>query len=70
MILVTTDKYFIANVGDSRAVLSRNQKTIALSRDHKPDDAIEKARIKKAGGFVSNGRVNDSLAMSRSLGDF
>jgi protein phosphatase 1G len=26
-------------------------------------------RIKKAGGFVAGGRVNDSLNLSRSLGD-
>jgi protein phosphatase 1G len=26
-------------------------------------------RIKKAGGFVSGGRVNESLNLSRSIGD-
>ena len=30
----------------------------------------ERQRIIKAGGFVSEGRVNGSLALSRALGDF
>ena len=42
---------------------------MALSFDHHPQDKNELKRIKKAGGFVSGGRVNDSLNLSRSLGD-
>lgn len=41
-----------------------------LSEDHKPDNAPEKARIEAAGGFVEENRVNGSLNLSRSLGDF
>ena len=41
-----------------------------LSEDHKPDNATEKARIEAAGGFVEENRVNGSLNLSRSLGDF
>ena len=49
---------YVANVGDSRAVLaskgSNNQMTARdLSRDHKPDDPDEKLRITRAGGHVS-----------------
>lgn len=69
-LLMTKDKYYVANAGDSRAVLCRNNTAVTLSNDHKPDLPFEKERIEKAGGYVHNGRVNSSLALSRSLGDF
>jgi serine/threonine protein phosphatase PrpC len=58
-----------ANAGDSRAVLCRGGVAFALSEDHKPTDAGEKARIDRAGGFVLNGRVNGVLSLSRAIGD-
>ena len=54
-------------------MLARNSKTNgveALSEDHKPDNYEEKARIEAAGGFVEENRVNGSLNLSRSIGDF
>jgi serine/threonine protein phosphatase PrpC len=40
-----------------------------MSKDHKPDDPLEKSRITEAGGFVTEGRVNGNLNLSRALGD-
>ena len=67
--VVRGDKLVVANAGDSRAVLSRRGVAVEMSRDHKPMDDDERARIVKAGGFVQEGRVNGSLALSRAIGD-
>lgn len=70
IVLVVGDRIVCANVGDSRAILSRRKKALCLSKDHKPYDDDEKTRIKQAGGLVQAGRVNGNLATSRSFGDF
>jgi len=69
--LVTNDnKIYVANAGDSRAVLSVKGEVKPLSFDHKPSNDVEKARISGAGGYIEYGRVNGNLALSRALGDF
>ncbi|EFH43840.1 hypothetical protein ARALYDRAFT_492207 [Arabidopsis lyrata subsp. lyrata] len=63
---------FVANCGDSRAVLCRGKTALPLSVDHKPDREDEAARIEAAGGKViqwNGARVFGVLAMSRSIGD-
>ena len=65
-----TNNFFIANVGDSRAIICyRNNKVKQASRDHKPSNKREQQRIEKQGGFVKDNRVDGILAMSRSIGD-
>jgi protein phosphatase 1G len=44
---------YVANAGDSRGVLSRAGKAVALSEDHKPAHETERSRIIAAGGFLS-----------------
>eukprot|EP00992_Anisonema_acinus_P001161 TRINITY_DN10397_c0_g1_i1.p1 TRINITY_DN10397_c0_g1~~TRINITY_DN10397_c0_g1_i1.p1 ORF type:complete len:295 (+),score=38.11 TRINITY_DN10397_c0_g1_i1:63-947(+) len=68
--LVTSTQIFCGNAGDSRCVLCRDGKAVPLSQDHKPTNDTELRRIQKAGGFVSAGRVNGNLALSRAIGDF
>ncbi|KAJ8896008.1 hypothetical protein PR048_001349 [Dryococelus australis] len=61
---------FVANCGDSRALLCRDGKPVFATCDHKPVLPAEKERIIRAGGSVMIQRVNGSLAVSRALGDY
>ncbi|KAI3712361.1 hypothetical protein L1987_70915 [Smallanthus sonchifolius] len=71
-ILINGRKLWVANVGDSRAVLSKRGQAIQMSTDHEPNK--ERGSIENKGGFVSNmpgdvARVNGQLAVSRAFGD-
>lgn len=61
-ILTFGNKIYVANVGDSRAILIRKGPTedlfevAALTRDHKPDDSQEAQRIIAAGGRIDSYR--------------
>jgi protein phosphatase 2C family protein 2/3 len=68
--LISDDKVYIANAGDSRGVIGIKGRAKPLSHDHKPQLEAEKKRITAAGGFVDFGRVNGNLALSRAIGDF
>jgi serine/threonine protein phosphatase PrpC len=65
---------WLANVGDSRAVIFNNKKNIAtpLTMDHKPHHSAEKNRIELLGGKIkfdgADWRIGD-LSLSRALGD-
>ncbi|KAF2872386.1 phosphatase 2C-domain-containing protein, partial [Massariosphaeria phaeospora] len=68
--IISKDKIYVGNSGDSRSVLGIKGRAKPLSYDHKPQNEAEKARIQAAGGFVDFGRVNGNLALSRAIGDF
>ena len=54
----TKGRLYVANAGDSRAVLCRaGGVAYALSEDHKPAQDRETNRIYAAGGFVNEVRV-------------
>ncbi|XP_051136225.1 probable protein phosphatase 2C 60 isoform X2 [Andrographis paniculata] len=67
--IIRNNSLLVANAGDSRCVMSRNGKAHELSKDHKPELAVEKKRILEAGGYVQYGRVNGSLNLARAIGD-
>ncbi|CAN4092475.1 unnamed protein product [Withania somnifera] len=71
-ILINGLRLWVANVGDSRAVISRGGQAIQMTIDHEPN--TERGSIEDRGGFVSNmpgdvARVNGQLAVSRAFGD-
>lgn len=70
VLLVTETQIICANAGDSRSVLYTGGKAVGLSEDHKPDNAGEHERIRKANHFVEDARVDCNLALSRAFGDF
>ena len=68
--VLVNGELYVANAGDSRAVINSGGIAVEMSIDHKPDDKDEQDRIQSAGGFISEGRVNGNLNLSRALGDF
>ena len=75
---------WVANAGDSRAIIARRGPngtliTHDLTQDQKPDTPLEKVRIEKMGGRVSPAAADGTparvwhnfrgLAMARSIGD-
>ncbi|RID56365.1 hypothetical protein BRARA_G03566 [Brassica rapa] len=73
-ILINGKVLWIANVGDSRAIVSRRSKATQISVDHDPNTDAERSMIESKGGFVTNrpgdvARVNGILAVSRTFGD-
>lgn len=71
-ILINGRWLWLANLGDSRAVLSRGGQAMQMTVDHEPGK--ERKSIESKGGFVSKmpgdvPRVNGQLAVSRAFGD-
>jgi protein phosphatase 2C len=70
--LLSSQSIYVANAGDSRAVLLRNGRAMALTDDHKAAREDETARVEAAGGqilFWNGVRVMGLLAVSRAIGD-
>lgn len=68
-VMILGRRMYIANVGDSRTIMSKAGKAIRLTNDQKPTRPDETQRIKDAGGLVILGRVMGELAISRAFGD-
>jgi serine/threonine protein phosphatase PrpC len=66
---VSTDVAGTQASGSASGSANRRVHVVRVTRDHKPDDVEETARVKQAGGFVARGRVCAVLAVSRALGD-
>ena len=62
--LIVENIAYVANVGDSRAILSKNKgkDIVPLSKDHRPDRNIEHERITKNGGHLYQTQSNQKVA--------
>lgn len=67
---MTPTHFIFSNLGDSRTLLCRQGRLAFQTRDHKPTLPQERQRIRNAGGYVINARVDGGLAISRAFGDF
>ncbi|MES1922799.1 hypothetical protein MHBO_004324, partial [Bonamia ostreae] len=59
----------VANLGDCRALISRNGQAKEITRDHIPTDSAEADRICSEGGTIIADRVAGKLSVSRTIGD-
>jgi serine/threonine protein phosphatase PrpC len=60
---------YLANVGDSRAVLVSGNAVKQLSADHHATNPVEAARVERDGGCIFRKRVCGALSVTRALGD-
>jgi len=73
--LVIGKKLYLANLGDSEAVIGRRRAAsnefdvIELSQKHTPLNPIEADRLTQLGCNIVGGRVSGILAVSRGFGD-
>lgn len=76
VVLRHKNKLWVANCGDSRAIMNSGMDAVPLTSDHKPMRSDEQQRILHLGGKVEKNndydvyRVNGLLAVSRAIGDF
>lgn len=72
--VLSRDEVWVANVGDSRAVMKSGGVAWQMSEDHKPALEKESKRIYGHGGYLTNTdgtlRIMGGLNLSRSIGDW
>jgi serine/threonine protein phosphatase PrpC len=66
--ILKDNNLLLADLVDSRCILSSNNKSFPLSSVHKPDDQSEKEIIERAGGQVVYEGINYRNNVSRAFG--
>ena len=68
-VIFMRNKYcYVANAGDSMAVLFKNGKAIRLNTEHKITLDIEVERIINSGSTIQNNRISGRLNLTRAIG--
>lgn len=68
-LIINQKELWVANVGDSGAAIDEDGKAIQLTESAKPTIPKYYKEVYMRGGIVSNGRVDTTLDMARSIGD-
>jgi len=67
--LITNNYIYIANVGDSLAVMYKNGKAEKLNQEHKISLNSEISRIRNSGSKIINNRIEGRLNLTRAIGN-
>jgi protein phosphatase 1L len=76
--IISQNKLYLTNVGDSKAILVRDNQAIPLTTDHTAANEEEKKTIESRGGFIFEKQlsggirrklVQGALEVTRSIGD-
>ncbi|KAL6949723.1 hypothetical protein ACO0QE_000379 [Hanseniaspora vineae] len=71
VVYIKGEQVFVANVGDTMAVLGKTfGEHAVLTENHSPNMMEEYTRIRIAGGYVNNNRVDGVSTVSRAVGFF
>lgn len=69
LLYIMADCLYVANVGDTMAIMSRDGNAVILNAKHQPWSRSEQERIRSIGGFISSdGLVERELDITRAIG--
>jgi len=68
ILLIKNNLLYLANVGDSMAVIFKNGQAIRLNQEHKTTLPAEYARVMKSGAKIINNRIEGKLNLTRAIG--
>ncbi len=68
ILFIKNNYLYLANVGDSMAVIYKNGEAIRLNQEHKVTLISESSRISKSGAKIINNRIEGRLNLTRAIG--
>lgn len=71
--LIGENEIIIANLGECKAYVCYNanpSKAVLISGNHSETNNDDDYRVKNAGGYFINGRLNGVFPFTRSIGDY
>ena len=68
ILLIKNNYLYLANVGDSMAVIFKNGVATRLNQEHKTTLPSEYTRISKSGAKILNNRIEGRLNLTRAIG--